>query len=525
MPRLSKVNTDPTQQLISLHLKPFGIDLASNNNNNTSASDDSSSTTSTTSIPSSPSKKEQTLSKEQSDAFDLYLKGKNIFITGPGGTGKSALIKRIYEHATAHKHPIQVCALTGCAAIVLECKAKTIHSWSGVGLANGNIDQIVQRVEKNYFKTKAWRTTRTLIIDEVSMMSRHLFDVLNAVGKCVRRSMRPFGGIQLIFSGDFYQLPPVGDPTRPETCQFCFQSDDWFMTFPLQNHIQLVQIFRQSDPIYCSVLNQVREGRIKKSTDAILRSRVKVDLEKEDLENGRQYTTKPTKLFPTRNKVDEVNAQEMRNLDPTNEMREYPLTYLRDLPVKNEKERNDLKNMSDERIGLELNALRSSVLCDDIVRLKIGCQVMSIVNVTTHDLEENELLICNGSQGIVVGWSTSVPVYPIVKFDNGIQMTIPPHVWISDNIPGIGVSQIPLILSWAITIHKSQGASLDRCIIDAGSGVFECGQTYVALSRVKSLTGLSLTSYDVSKVCINKRVREFYETLCSSLSDADESKK
>jgi ATP-dependent DNA helicase PIF1 len=124
--------------------------------------------------------------------------------------------------------------------------------------------------------------------------------------------------------------------------------------------------------------------------------------------------------------------------------------------------------------------------------------------------------ICNGSQGVIVRMSTTtVPPLPIVRFNNGIEMTINYHTWMSENIPGIGVSQLPLILSWAITIHKSQGATLERCIIDIGEGVFEAGQSYVALSRIKSLEGVSIMSYDVTKILVNKRVKAFYGELYS----------
>jgi ATP-dependent DNA helicase PIF1 len=134
---------------------------------------------------------------------------------------------------------------------------------------------------------------------------------------------------------------------------------------------------------------------------------------------------------------------------------------------------------------------------------------MCIINIKT---EQNDILICNGSQGIIKEFC-SVTGSPKVKYNNGIEMIMTRHIWASEKIPGIGVSQIPLILSWALTIHKSQGASLDNAEIDVGSGIFECGQTYVALSRVRSLNGLYLTSFDVKKIRINKKVKEFYESL------------
>jgi ATP-dependent DNA helicase PIF1 len=460
----------------------------------------------------------ENMSPEQVIAFEKYKSGQNVFITGPGGTGKSALIREIYKYATQREHNVQVCALTGCAAVMLECKAKTIHSWSGIGLANGDIDRIVDRVDKNFFKKKEWRKTRTLIVDEVSMMSKRLFDILDLVGKTARNShSRPFGGIQLVFCGDFYQLPPVGVNTEdPDNARFCFESDSWFHTFPRENHIQLKQIFRQNDPVYCQILNQVREGRITRRTDEILRSRVGVLLP--DVSEDGTPQTKPTILYATRSRVDEINRLEMEKLtilDPDSPDYKYELRYVTDLPL-SEKERQIRASQSKDRISSELVSLKNSILCDDIVHLRVGAQVMCVVNME-ESVTTAATPICNGSQGVIVRMTETTtslsPALPVVRFNNGLEMTIHPHTWLSENIPGIGVSQIPLILSWAITIHKSQGATLERCIIDIGERVFEAGQSYVALSRIKSLQGMSIMSYDVSRIMVNKRVKTFYTDL------------
>jgi ATP-dependent DNA helicase PIF1 len=466
----------------------------------------------------------ENMSPEQVLAFQKYKSGQNVFITGPGGTGKSALIREIYKYATQREHNIQVCALTGCAAVMLDCKAKTIHSWAGIGLANGDIERIVDRVDKNFFKKKEWRKTRTLIVDEVSMMSKRLFDILDLVGKTARNChSRPFGGIQLVFSGDFYQLPPVGVNTEdPDNARFCFESDSWFATFPKENHIQLKQIFRQNDPVYCQILNQVREGRITRRTDEILRSRIGVILP--DVSEDGTPQTKPTILYATRSRVDEINRLEMEKLtilDPDSPDYKYELKYVTDLPL-SEKEKQIRASQSKERISSELFSLKNSILCDDIVHLRVGAQVMCVVNME-ESVTTAATPICNGSQGIIVrmteihgacgGGITSPTALPVVRFNNGLEMTINYHTWMSENIPGIGVSQIPLILSWAITIHKSQGATLERCIIDIGERVFEAGQSYVALSRIKSLQGMSIMSYDVSRIMVNKRVKAFYTDL------------
>ena len=468
--------------------------------------------------PATPTTPALEMSPEQKDAFAKYVAGQNVFITGPGGTGKSALIREIYNYGQTHGHNIQVCALTGCAAVMLNCKAKTIHSWAGIGLANGDVERIVEKVDKNFFKKKEWRKTRTLIIDEVSMMSKRLFDILNIVGKTVRNChSRPFGGIQVIFCGDFYQLPPVGVNTEdPDNARFCFESDSWFTAFPKENHIQLKQIFRQSDPVYCQVLNQVREGRITRRTDEILRSRVGVVLP--DVSEDGTPQTKPTLLYSTRARVDEINRLEMEKLkimDPDARTYSYKLKYVSDLPL-SDKERQIRASQSQERIIMEMSALKNSILCDEVVHLKVGAQVMCVINMEEAVTTESTP-ICNGSQGVIIRMTETVPELPVVRFNNGLEMVINYHTWVSDNIPGVGVSQIPLILSWAITIHKSQGATLDRCIIDIGDGVFEAGQSYVALSRIKSLAGVSISSYDVSKILVNKRVKLFYASLASAV--------
>ena len=438
------------------------------------------------------------LSREQLIAFDKYVKGDNIFITGPGGSGKSALIKIIHKHAYNKFKDIQVTALTGCAAVLLNCQAKTLHSWAGIGLGNGTIEQLVTKIKKNKFAKALWKKTDILVVDEVSMLSLKLFDTLNAIGKSVRGNGKPFGGIQLIFSGDFFQLPPVGDKDEPDTQRFCFESDDWNTVFQLDCQIQLVKIFRQTDEIYSSVLNQIREGKIKRKSNDLLLQYVGRPLDP-------NLVAEPTKLYPTRNKVENINNTKMSSLE--GEEREYKIKYIKDLEM-TKTERNKRIEFSEKDIQIELDFLAGNLICEKEMKLKVGSQVMCIVNIQT----DNCIEVCNGSQGIVTDFC-EITGYPRVKFNNGIDRVMVRNVWASDKIPGVGVSQIPLILAWALTIHKSQGATMDAAEIDVGSGIFECGQTYVALSRVKKLEGLYLTSFDAKRIRINKKVKEFYETL------------
>ena len=440
------------------------------------------------------------LSEEQQIAFNKYIQGQNIFITGPGGSGKSELIRKIYHHANSCGKMIQVTALTGCAAVLLNCGAKTLHSWAGIGLGNTTVEKMVDKLKKNRFAKGVWTSTTVLVIDEISMLSLKLFDALNQIGKSIRRSNKPFGGIQVIFSGDFYQLPPVGDRDEPDTQRFCFESEEWFNVFPISCQIQLKKIFRQTNIEYSTILNQIREGKIKSKSNDLLCKYV-----------GRvpdvNLVVEPTKLFPTRMKVDNINNNRMIQL-PGEEII-FNLKYNKDLEM-TKSEKAFRADFTDKDIQMELDFIANNLICDKELKLKIGAQVMSIINITPQN--GNSIEICNGSQGIITG-ICEMTGCPRVKFNSGIEQVMMRHIWSSDKIPGIGVSQIPLILAWALTIHKSQGATLDAAEIDVGSGIFECGQTYVALSRVKSLEGLYLSSYDVSKIKINIKVRNFYDNL------------
>jgi ATP-dependent DNA helicase PIF1 len=447
------------------------------------------------------------LSKEQQISFDKYVKGYNIFITGPGGSGKSALIRKIKEHC---KKSIQVCALTGCAAVLLNCKAKTLHSWSGVGLGNGTIDQNIKKIQGSRYKKQIWQNTDVLIVDEVSMLSLKLFDMLNEIGKAIRKNPRPFGGIQLIFSGDFYQLPPIKSNDDLDTQRFCFESDNWNTIFKQDCQIQLIKIFRQSDEIYSSILNQIREGKIKKKSNELL-------LQYVGREADENLVVEPTKLFPTKNKVEYINNSKMCALDT--EEKEYIIKQVLDGEMTSEEKQLRLQ-YTREDIQTDLDYLTANLICDKNIKLKVGSQVMCIINIQMP----NEEMICNGSQGIITKFCPATNL-PIVKYNNGIEMVMSRHIWSSENIPGIGVSQVPLILAWALTIHKSQGATLDTAEIDVGSGIFECGQTYVALSRVKSLHGLYLTSFDAGRIKINKKVKEYYELLTLFQNQTQEKEK
>jgi ATP-dependent DNA helicase PIF1 len=437
------------------------------------------------------------LSSEQQNAFDKFILGENVFVTGSAGSGKSELIRKIYRHCISNRKGIQVCALTGCASILLNCKAKTVHSWSGIGLGNASVDVLINKIKQNLYKKKAWTEISVLVIDEVSMMSIKLFDTLDAIGRGVRNNHLPFGGIQVILSGDFYQLPPVGNYNDVDTMRFCFESEDWNNVFKKNCQIQLVKIFRQTDNKYISILNQVREGAVKRSSNDLLKSRVGL-IPPEG--------TVITQLYPRRNSVEVINCNKMKEL--TTPEHTFEIQLLTNLPLLSDEDKRKRNRIGKVEIDIELQHIKTNLLCEPILKLKVGAYVMCIVNMEIS----SDIVLCNGSQGIITGFS-EITRLPIVRFNNGYEVTINYYNWTSENIPGIGVSQIPLILAWAITIHKSQGTTLDMAQIDVGRGIFEAGQTYVALSRVKSLDGIYLTSFDVTRIKINRRVKEFYDNL------------
>ena len=426
-------------------------------------------------------------SPEQQSVFDAYLTGKNVFVTGPGGTGKSHLIRAIYKDAVAMGKQIQVCALTGCAAILLNCNAKTVHSWAKIGLGNGSPDAILQKIQK-FRKTKPWVSTNLLIVDEVSMMSMKIFELLDYLGQKIRKSSRPFGGIQVIFSGDFFQLPPVPDRDDADTGKFCFESVRWSATFDHQ--IELKTNFRQSDGDFARILNQIRVGKLYKSGYEMLKARVGKD--------ASGNIVQPIKLFPRKYSVDSINQAEMSKIGDDAQVFKAVLV----------KDGVDPKILA-ETIAEEEAYLRKNALCEDEVRLKKGAQVMCIANV-----DMDVARICNGSVGVILDFvATPSGSFPLVKFNTGVERVMVRHCWPSENIDGLSIAQVPLILAWAVTIHKSQGATLDLMEIDVGSDVFEYGQTYVGLSRARSLDGLYIKSFVPEKIKVNPKVQAFYERM------------
>lgn len=444
--------------------------------------------------------------KEQKYIIQKFENGENLFISGPGGTGKTELIKHFQSQGYKG---MQICALTGCAALLLKCGARTIHSWSGIKRANGPISDIVYSVCHSSYSKSQWKKTKILIVDEISMMSQKIFELLDAIGKAIKQVDKPFGGIQVIFVGDFYQLPPVGTLGDETTSKFCFESKLWNSTFPKQNQIQLTHIFRQNDPLYKSILMEIRSGKISENSIDVLNSKV-----------SDSTIHHCTKIFPKRKDVERVNQEYYNTLDKT-ESKTYSTkvsydnnTYVENNTPINSYMLKQYQKYTPQQKEIETNILLNSVPVEHMIHLRKGTRVMCCVNL---DMDKG---ICNGSQGIVLDFQQHEgKSYPVVKYDNGVVETMFQYTWQSESCPIICISQVPLMWAWAITIHKIQGATLDCAQIDIGKQVFECGQTYVALSRIKSLDGLHISSFDPLTIHANPKVIEYYNQILDIQND------
>jgi len=413
------------------------------------------------------------LNEEQEAVMNEIDKKHNVFITGPGGTGKSFLIKHIKRYLEEKSKVVAVTSLTGMASLLIGEGARTIHSWSGIGIGNRSVDDYFNFIRvKNKKAREAWRRTDVLIIDEISMMSDELFEKLDMLGKLLRwENSKPFGGIQILCFGDFYQLPPINT-------KFVFESPLWNQT--LDSVVSLDTIYRQKDPSFQKMLNEVRSGEVSDETDELLKSRLNLDYSSEEIQ--------PTKIFSRRDMVDKINSEGLNKIE--GESRLYKI-------VTKGKVHND-------SIKKALERMDDSAQYEKELVLKVGAQVMLIANVN------QELGLVNGRLGIVTDMNA---LWVTVRFKCGYETKIDTHEWKLEDNENISRCQIPLILAYAITIHKCQGSTLDSAFIDIGSSIFEYGQAYVALSRVKSIDALYLNSYSRKVIRAHPKVIEYYESL------------
>jgi ATP-dependent DNA helicase PIF1 len=504
----------------------------------------------------------ESFSPEQKTVFQAFQDGHSLFMTGAGGCGKSYLIRHMVNYAHEHNKSIAVCAMTGCASIVLNCNATTLHSWAGIGIAEEENIKIVSRMRVNRsFKAKMardrWKTTNILIVDEVSMMSQKIFELIEMLGRTFNNPFVSFGGIQVIFSGDFYQLPPVNKSS--EKTQFCFESELWNELFG-KHQYELTHIYRQTDDEFVKILMGIRHGTITKKGVKKLMSRVEEYKKLEDTMENVVY------LFPMKYQVDEHNESKQKLLssetehiydsyidilnirfpvtvwdtwkkdtnNPPEEIITHKLLYrltiddkmdgiversslsvgqffkkdsAMDNLMKGELLKTKTAEWSDVYLGLE--QIVANKTNDKSLKLRLGSQVMLTMNML-------DMGLCNGSVGKVVDFQPSVKYkidVPIVEFDNKVKIHIDPQIITKESIKGISLYQMPLILAYAVSIHKIQGATIDKAVINCGERVFESGQAYVALSRVRSLEGLYLSDFSLSSIKTSKKVKDFYNKL------------
>lgn len=440
----------------------------------------------------------------QQAAFDAIEAGKSIFLTGPGGTGKSYLLNQLSLRSSKE---VSLTAMTGCAALLLNSKAKTLHSWAGVGLGTDVVPLLVSKIRKSRRTALRWLKTDVLVIDEVSMMTPDLFEKLDEVGRKVRRNeLLPFGGLQIVLVGDFFQLPPISTQT------FVFESPLW-KKLGLETHT-LTEIVRQKDPIFQTILNEARHGELSKGSVKLLRKRMNLDY--------KSLTVQPTMLFTRRVEVDQINARELKKL--TTEHHVYKATT-----VFNPSASTMGLTVTSPEVQAAVMKLDGNAAYTPELVLAVGAQVMLLYNLN------HEAGLVNGSRGVVVDFKKleskeednkpfikrDETLMPVVEFKSGDRRTIEYNTWEVQDFPGVLRKQIPLKLAYAVTIHKAQGATLDCALIDVGDKTFEYGQAYVALSRCKDIESLYVHDLDAAAFRANPKVKEFYSPAASPLAEAE----
>jgi ATP-dependent DNA helicase PIF1 len=428
------------------------------------------------------------LTEEQLAAFLLIEEGHSLFITGPGGTGKSFLLKAIYDHIPDRtgKH-VAVTAMTGCAALLLGRHAKTLHSWAGIGLARDSPTVLAATIKRSRKVLQRWLGVDILVIDEVSMMTPELLEKLDEVARLVRKESKPFGGIQVVFVGDFFQLPPVNKDREKDIC-FVFESPVWNQI--VRKTVELTKIIRQQDPVFQKILNEARIGQLSDESLVILQKRIGL--------NWQALEIRPTLLYTRRAEVDNINERNLKAL-PSEKcvFRAETVFAPIDTTCGLTKNSPEVQRVI-EKMDKDAQYMTELVLAK-------GAQVMLLTNI------DHEIGLMNGSRGVVYDFDPSGA--PIVKFKTGEPIVIKKASWESEEIKGVSRSQYPLRLAYAITIHKGQGSTLDSSLVDIGISTFEVGQAYVALSRVRSLDSLYIWEIEPTAFRAHPKIIKFYKGL------------
>ena len=411
----------------------------------------------------------------------LYLikQKKNVFITGHAGTGKSYILSKLKEKIPK----LVITSTTGIAAV--NVKGQTIHSWAGIGICNRPIEQTVEKILKKSSVKNQIQKCKILAIDEISMLDIKTFEYVDSVLRQVRSCDEPFGGIQVLFIGDFFQLPPV-EKNENSAQKYCFESKLW-ENLDLYT-VLLTKNYRQNEENLITALSNMRTNSLTDADVKLLKTREC----KENID-----TQNALHIFATNQEADNYNNMKFNKINS----KEYKL-YAIDGVYKGEKLIENPTNLREENILKRIDVVCSA---EKSISLKIGVRVMLLIN---YDFEKG---LINGSCGEVKEISED---YILVYFDNGQCAKITRHDFeFYNNEKLIALRrQFPLRLAYGITIHKSQGMSLDKLVVDC-SRIFEKGQAYVALSRIKTLNGLYLHNFNPAKVMVDNTVVEFYKNL------------
>ncbi|MHB8792560.1 MAG: ATP-dependent DNA helicase [Thermoleophilia bacterium] len=417
---------------------------------------------------------------DQDQALALMKTGASVFLTGEPGSGKTHTVNRYVKYLRGAGVSPAITASTGIAATHIG--GTTVHSWSGIGIRK----ELSSKELKNFFRRhghrKRLRETGVLIIDEISMLDAATLDLVSTVCKRANNSAWPFGGMQVILVGDFFQLPPVSRAGEP--AEFAFRSPAWAELDP--RVLYLTEQHRQEDADFLSLLQAIRAGAFEETHFERLKSRRvgggQVSSGGGGAHPGSDHGAIPdgvTKLFCHNANVDAVNSRELARLP--GEESHFQMTSWGE--------------------AARVEKLRSSCTSPETLTLKAGALVM----FTRNDFEAGYV---NGTLGKVTGFDADDGL-PLVRTAAGKSFKAEPHDWSIENNDEVvaTVTQVPLRLAWAITVHKSQGMSLDAAVIDL-SRVFECGQGYVALSRVRSLSGLHLLGMNPRAMMVHPEVAE-----------------
>lgn len=400
----------------------------------------------------------------QDEALTLLQLGENIFLTGAAGSGKTWLLNTYIKHLRSHGVGVAVTASTGIAATHLS--GRTVHSWSGIGVRDVLTDADLEKLLRNKRLRRNYARTKVLIIDEISMLHPHQLDMVERLARLMLETGQPFGGLQVVLCGDFFQLPPVSRNGSGTAKQFACESSAWESgAFRV---CYLHEQHRQGDDPLLAILNDIRGGTAGEQTKIPLRTRYK----REPAGGAR-----PTRLYARNINVDAINDRQLAQLDG----------------------REKSFQMESRGFPALVEGLKKSCLAPEVLRLKKGAEVMFVKNAVDGSY-------VNGTRGTVTGFDGDTG-WPIVRtFDDDLITAAPADWQLEENgVVHATISQVPLRLAWAITIHKSQGMTLDAAEIDLGDA-FEPGMGYVALSRVRRLDGLKLMNLNETALQVHPAI-------------------